>query len=38
MALDYSIIGERLKRARLAKKYDTRKFSRENRCFYSFFK
>ena len=33
MALDYSIIGERLKRARLAKN-----MTQENRCFYSFFK
>ena len=37
MALDYSIIGERLKRARLAKNM-TQENSRENRCFYSFFK
>lgn len=30
MALDYTIIGERLKKARLEKKFDTRTISRTN--------
>ena len=30
MALDYNVIGQRIKQARLAKNYDPRRFSRTN--------
>lgn len=33
MALDYSIIGERLKKSKTCQKYDSRKFSRTTGCF-----